>query len=225
MALGPRGQAIHIGHMQDGPQGREIKESKAQCPICGTMGRIQDGLYDTVLGVVKEAAQVFRSLTPDEATALAEVLTKRRQEQIDDDAVVAASPPEARDLIKKTLRKPDYKFWLGIVLWVISVLLAVQGIVAADSSTQSIEAFVSKSDRTIREQIATLNRKEEHLKQVVEEVLSCLDREGYNEQHKGKQAAAKPKPTMPQPPSRVPNRNEKCWCGSGRRFNRCHGIN
>jgi hypothetical protein len=74
------------------------------------MGRIQDGFYDTVLGVVREAAQIFRSLTPEEATALAEILKQRRQGQTDDDAVVAASPPEARAWIKKTLDKVDKSF-------------------------------------------------------------------------------------------------------------------
>ena len=30
-----------------------------------------------------------------------------------------------------------------------------------------------------------------------------------------------PPPAMP--PARVPGRNEPCWCGSGKKFKRCHG--
>ena len=158
MTLGERGQGVYIGHMSDTLGGVNLQDSMAQCPVCGTMGRIQDGLYDTVLGVVKESVRIFRSLTPEEAATLADALRKHRQDQADEETVVEASPPEAKGWIKQVLSKADKKFWAGILL---SVLVAVQSNIAGDASTQSIGSVIAGSAHATQQQIEQINKQDE----------------------------------------------------------------
>ena len=222
MALGPRGQDVYIGRMRQTAQGEvDLRGSTAKCPVCDNMGQIQDGLYDTVLGVVRESARIFRSLTTEESAALAEVLRQRQQGQVDDAAVVAATPSEAKDWIGKVLKRVDKKFWISILL---AVLLAVQSNLSADSSTQSIQAEVARSEHSTHQQIGRINRQDEQLRELVQELLNRLGPEEPGKSQVRKPAAAKALPPVAtrQPPDTMPTRNAPCWCGSGRRFKRCH---
>jgi uncharacterized protein YecA (UPF0149 family) len=217
MGLGPRGQAVYIGHASGGTGSVNLRDSMAQCPICGTMGRIQDGLYDTVLGVVKESARIFRSFTPEEAAVLAAALKEHRQDHINEEAVVEASPPEAKGWIKQVLSKADKKFWAGVLL---TVLVAVQSNLAGDSSTHSLQAAIASSAQATQQQIVQSEKQDQQLRRIVQELVD----QNSGELRVVKQSTLKAQPpaTAREAPETPANRNQPCWCGSGRKFKRCH---
>jgi hypothetical protein len=114
--LGIRGQHVYIDHLEGLPGGFKIQGGEARCPACGTMGMIQDGLYDTIRGVVRQSASVFGSLTLDEAARLIEILRRRQDDEVDDDAVIDATPPAAKEWVRSVLKRVNKQFWINILL-------------------------------------------------------------------------------------------------------------
>jgi hypothetical protein len=109
MVLGPGGQDVYINMQQHGPTVK-LEGSEARCPSCGNMGRIRDGFYDTVLGIVRESVRVLRTLTPEEAAALAKLLQQRKKDQVDDAAVIASTPATAKPWIQEYSRRLTRNF-------------------------------------------------------------------------------------------------------------------
>jgi uncharacterized protein YecA (UPF0149 family) len=219
--LGIRGQDVYIDHMVGFPGGFNIQGAEAKCPACGTMGRIQDGLYDTIQGVVRQSASVFGSLTLDEAARLIEILRRRQDDEVDDDAVVDATPAVAKPWVRSVLERVDKKFWIGILL---SVLLFLYGNHLNQAATQSIETSIQKSETSTEQQVERLQRQNDNMQHLLEEMLSD-EPSGQAGQHKIPKAPperSKPPDTALSPPHAMPSRNAPCWCGSGRKFKRCH---
>src|SRR5579859_4099209 len=154
MRLGLGGQGLYIGHMESFGDGTvALQGNKVTCPVCGTWGSIPDGLYDTVLGVVRESVRVFGDLTPDEALTLAEALRKRQQNQVNDEQVVAEAPKAAKRWIREQLKNN----LIGIL---VAVLVAMYGHYDSASSA-----------RVIEQQVQQVNSREQQLTRLVQELI------------------------------------------------------
>jgi SEC-C motif len=219
-ALGTGGHEVTVGHLRLG-RVVSLEGGTAECPTCGNMGRIQDGLYDIVLGVVRQSEKVFRSFTPEEAVTLVAALRKRQQNQVDDNAVIAAAPPAARKWIEDTLKILIKREILIPIL--ISVLIAMFSQYMVDSSTRQIESTTQRSSTSTQEQIKKLDNQVEQLNKLVKGLLRQVEQEdGRPIGSKIPPSRAQPPAASNEPPDTMPNRNAPCWCGSGRKFKRCH---
>ncbi len=221
-ALGVRGQDVSVSKMRVDRAGVvSIQGSTASCPTCGNMGTIPDGLYDTISGVVRQSAKVFRSFSPEEAARFITALRKCERNEIDDDAVVAAAPPAARKWMKDTLKLVVRRDILIPIL--ISVLIAVCGAYLSDVATQQIESAIQHSNASTHQQVKKLDHRVEHLNGLVKIMLKEVEQEnGQSISPKISSSRAQPPMTSGSPPDTTPNRNAACWCGSGRKFKRCH---
>jgi SEC-C motif len=209
IAIGLPGQSLQIGKMYSTGSGLMIEDSTASCPKCGTPGRIPDGLYT----FVREGFTFARSLTPSEAVAVVQALRAYRGGDASEEEVVAAAPPASATFLVSLLTKLDKKFWAGILLALILALWA-----KADTSHISLE------DAAIEQQLQQISEEE----QAISSELSHLDPQADEESRAPSPAVRSPTPraippeTNLQPPSMLPAKNDPCWCGSGRRYHRCH---
>jgi hypothetical protein len=219
MALGLAGQSLYIGEMISGPEGVQISGTQAACPVCNTMGNVQDGLYDTVFGVIRQGRRILRTLTPTEAAALVEALRRRRRDEVEDDAVVEAAPESARPWLRDLLSKVDKKFWLSIIL---TLLIAIQAERGQRDSEHAVEAVGRKSDAALVHEVDQLSNTDHQLERLVREMTERLHNQPAPPSQRKAPASTTPTPsTIVRQPAR-PGRNDQCFCGSGRKFKHCH---
>jgi DNA-binding protein H-NS len=220
MAIGFPGQTTHINHVTIGPGQVNLQGGLASCPACGAMGVIQEGAYDTVAGVVRETVKAFDNFTLVEAATLIEALRQRQDDKVDDATVINATPAKAKKWVQKVLKKGDKKFWIGILL---SVLLFLYNAQLNASSTQSIELSVQRTGQETKQEIQHLEKQNENLRHLIEEVIKDeSERTSQLKIAKIPPQRARPPDAKLAPPPTMPSRNAFCWCGSGRKFKRCH---
>jgi hypothetical protein len=168
-------------------------------PACNSMGRIQAGAYDKVVGVVRQSASAFRYLTPEEMFIMVELLRRRQRDEISDNDLIKATPKKARKWIKEVLARVDKKFIIGIL---ISVLLTMHGDTSRASSTRSIESQYAGSQQRVEKQIGGLQQEDQQLKQLIQELIS---RQKLHPEKKVSQPRAKRQPTTASPPATRPS--------------------
>jgi hypothetical protein len=203
MKVGGPGSAAYIGQMTTHASGVTVAGAQVSCPACGSMGNIADGTYQ----YLRDGYRILRSITPLEARTLIESLQAYQDGKAGAAEVVESTPLMAKGFVEGSLRGADGKYWAGIL---IMLMIYLRQKVQADQSTREIE---SRFDRQI-ERVVEQNR------DLAEQVRELLDQSPFGRSERAPRA--KPPPTSAKPPAQLPNKNDPCWCGSGRRFQRCH---
>lgn len=210
MALGVGGGSMYVGELNvHGPGVVEMTGVQQSCPYCGGAGEIPDGIY----AFLEEGYSLFRDVSAQEARALISALRRYVRDDATEDEVSEAAPERTRPFIQSTLARLDAKYWFGILL---TLVLSIVGQTASSEQANRIE-------RDVREAIA---RTEEHDAVAQNQIAALRDEIERMVAHRGRAPGgtprAQPPPTTISPPDVLPNRNDPCWCGSGRRFGRCH---
>lgn len=200
------GRAFELPQLFGGSANVEIRNSAfgAGCPYCGGDGHIRDGKYKIVGGLVAE----FIAIDPEARQRFAEIVQRGVSGGADDDAIsaeVTASVPELASFVAK-LRAAGFNW---DTLLSILVALALFRATPKPPTESQIEKAVKAA--------------------VVQELKTH----------------APPKPTPPppakntplttRPPSTTttatpfvkvskPSRNSRCYCGSGKKYKQCHGL-
>jgi SEC-C motif len=203
MTLG-HGQDVYIGHMTTGPGGTTMQGVEVQCTRCGSMGRVPDGVY----GYVRRSRQVLRQITPQQSAAMLGAIRRYQAGQADEAEVEAATPEAARPFILETLKKADKKYWLTIL---IAVLVFLAQWRMSDDSKQAIEQSVAAAAHRQTEQ-------DRQVEECIAEMMARVDAELDG----SPVSATTPSATAAETKL---GRNDPCWCGSGSKFKRCHGVN
>jgi uncharacterized protein YecA (UPF0149 family) len=173
------------------------------------MGRIPDGTYQ----YVREGIRVLRQLTPGQAQGLLQALKRYQDGNADEAEVQANTPAAAESVVRKAIANADKKFLVTILLTILLYLA---------SSRSS-----SQGEHQLQQQIAQAQRVDAHQLQVEQEILKMIQsaEDEQPRQVDEKQAPpsrATPPETSVVKPDHLPNKNDPCWCGSGRSFKRCH---
>ena len=66
-----------------------LRDNKEQCPRCGAMANVQDGVFDVVNGVLREIKR--SGISPESAMALASLGPIKASDAVDEDEVIAAA--------------------------------------------------------------------------------------------------------------------------------------
>jgi hypothetical protein len=189
-----------------GPGVVEMTGVQHSCPFCGGVGDVPDGIY----AFVEQGYSLLRDLSPHQARALVAALRRYVRDEATEEEVSEAAPAAARPFIRSTLKRYDPKFWIPILLTL--VLFVAQQRASSQQAT--------RIEEVVRDAIA---RSDEHAL-VAERQMAAL-REQIDRIVDGRRSGApgaKPTATNLAPPEQLPNKNDPCWWGSGRKFARCH---
>jgi hypothetical protein len=207
IALGVGGGSMYVDELNlHGPGVVEMTGVQHSCPFCGGVGDVPDGIY----AFVEQGYSLLRDLSPDQARALVAALRRYVRDEATEEEVSEAAPAAARPFIRSTLKRYDPKFWIPILLTL--VLFVAQQRASSQQAT--------RIEEVVRDAIA---RSDEHAL-VAERQMAAL-REQIDRIVDGRRSGtprAKPTATNLSPPEQLPNKNDPCWCGSGRKFARCH---
>ena len=168
------------------------------------MGRVPDGVY----GYVRRSHEVLRQITPQQSAAMLGAIRRYQDGQADEAELEAATPEAARPFILETLKKADRKYWLTIL---IAVLVFLAQWRMSDDSTQAIEQSAAAAAQQQTEQ-----------DRQVEECIAVMMARVDAELDGSPVSATTPSATAAE---KKLGRNDPCWCGSGTRSKRCHGVN
>lgn len=218
MVLGPPGSTTYIGRMETRGGAVEMEGVEVSCPYCGEMGRVPDGLYD----FVSETRQVFQHLTSEQSRSMVHALRRYEAGEIDEAQVESATPAEAKALIRSTLKKADKKYWISLL--VMMLIFFAQWRLSNDS-TKAIERGVDQAQLAIAQEYEQLNQHEQAVCNEISEMMRQADAASDESMDRTKRtpaARAVPPSTSVSPPHVLPNKNDPCWCGSDKKFKRCH---
>ena len=203
----------------------KMEDVEAACPYCGAVGRVPDGIYD----FVRESVRLLRQVNREEALSLIDVLQRYEQDESSDEEVAAAAPAEVRSFIREVLAKADKKFWIGIIL---TLLIVIYQKYDSSVSTTAIQNDISRNSEVLRQQLNQLSENDQRLSQQLHQLdenhrqlslqVSDILNELQEEPASCPTARSSPPATSLDPPERLPNKNDPCWCGSQRAYKRCH---
>jgi hypothetical protein len=199
----------YIGKMTSAPGGFDLSGSKTECPNCHHMADLPDGLYDTTCGVVRRGLQVLRSISSDEASALAEALQQRQRGEVDNEDVVAVAPDEAKPWLRQVLDDQ----WTPFLL---SVILALVLYFKADAGNAVTERHIIHTEQQDLVHIHQLQQDETDMQRMVREMIERMEHDS---------------PPRAQPPKLAVERragvrlrpSSPCWCGTATKYKHCHG--
>jgi hypothetical protein len=218
MTLGPPGSSVYISHMETRGGVVQMEGVKVSCPYCGEMGRVPDGLYD----FVSETRQVFQRFTAEQNRAILLALRRYEAGEIDEAQVEAEAPAEALALIRSTLKEADKKYWISLLVMILICLVQWR---MSDESTSAIEQRVEQAQAASAQEFRRLNQNEQAVCDEVSKMMRQADA--------ARGVAVKATKRLPVPrdspplttmsqPGVLPNKNDPCWCGSNKKFKRCH---
>jgi hypothetical protein len=211
MALGLGGQSVYIGHMQGkGPGVVELEGVQVSCPRCGSMGSIPNGTYD----FVRKGMRLLRDLTPQQSRTLAESLRQFQADPSTEIEVDDALPEDTKAFLLSVFQKADKKFWAGILVGMLAVVLGYLG-------TKDIVGAIGENRAVATQQFQQLDENDRAVCQELAEIMKAVDA-NRPVAARTPPARAVPPPTSTAVPAELPNKNDSCWCGSGRKFKRCH---
>lgn len=224
--LGPPGQDVYIGSMHTHAGGATLRGVTVSCPNCRRPGRVPDGVYQFISLATRFAQQFDR----DQATRLADALREFRDDDSNPDSVVAAAPAVARPFISEWLSKVDRKFWASILLTIVLFVCSERD---TARSEQEISALAHR-DQAIAAQIHEESDVNSELRRAIEELIrggvkavsvppdSQPTESTASPPIRAPRQRAAPPATSLSPPAVMPNKNDPCWCGSKRKYHRCH---
>lgn len=168
--------------------------SVAPCPYCGGEGHIPDGLYAAATEGIRAFATSPKSV---ESLALLRSL-------LEDAAKQEASGAQVADTIEK--RAPQYSKLANLLRRfgpadVIALITLLVMLITWYQSNQDSEAQLG----AIHAQTEASQTQTEELQRIYDAIVN------QGQGPTGSQSAIKL------------GRNEPCWCGSGKKFKRCHG--
>ena len=134
------------------------------CPYCGGMGQVPDGVYD----FVTQTRRVFQQLTPEQNRSMVQTLRRFEAGEIDEAAVEAEAPPEAKALIRSALDRADKKYWITMFAMVLLFLIQWQ---MSNDSTKAIQATVDRAQAAMAQDFRQLDQ---HEKQVCEQISQMM---------------------------------------------------
>ncbi len=208
MALGIAGQSVYIEHLESGPGGVQMQGVAASCPYCGGVGNIPDGTYQ----YVRDGLRVLRQLTPAEARDLLQALKRYQDGAADEAEVQSHTPAAAVSLVRRAVDNADKKFWITILLTILLYVLSNRS--------------ASQDHQQLQQQITQMQKVDEHQLQVEQEIAKMIQEAEHSQPQvvatKSSPSRARPPSTSVVQPEHLPNKNDPCWCGSGRSFKRCH---
>jgi hypothetical protein len=127
-------------------QSVQISRIRVECPLCGELGHVPDGSYETVRGTLRMLLK--DPVSADALQTLARILQASWEVRADQETVadrVEAEVPELRDFAS-SLRslKIDWKFWLPFLVMIISLLAQLQIIGPQPVSDEQLERVLRK---------------------------------------------------------------------------------
>lgn len=141
------------------------------------------------------AVTLFASTPAAQLTALAETLRSYMAGKATEAEVIAAAPPAATTWLQEAIAKYHLKFVYAVVL----LILAITG------GQSAIASDLSAADRLLRKAVAAIVQHPPKPK-------------------RPPPTRAKPPDTARAKPAVLPQLNDVCWCGSGRKYRRCHRV-
>ena len=159
---------------------------------------------------------------PEENLSMARALRRYEAGEIDEEQVETETPDVAKAFIRSTLQKADKKYWISLLLIVLIFLAQWR---MSDDSTRAVEQSVGRAQTSIAEEYRRLDQQEQLVCEEVSEMMKQPEPsrdEAVGVTRRSPTPRAEPSPTSIAPPAVLPNRNDPCWCGSGRKFKRCH---
>lgn len=164
-----------------------ISDITVQCPRCGNMARVPDGIYDVVGNTINVLVNSNRSVS--EFSRILEVLEKARNQQKKPEEILSTVKKELPELstLADTLPKTRAELYAFI-----AIIVTIIGMI-----------------------IAFLNKKEEP-KIEIHNVINNMSEKKLNiEVNQPNQSIIK---------NEKFGRNKICYCGSGRKYKKCHGA-
>jgi hypothetical protein len=174
-----------------------VEGNLVQCPICGGIGRVPDGLYNLRDGLIELLSGPSQTIA--DLKRFAALLEEARAKRIPPEEVaakVARELPQYEGFVRRFLlpRSPG-DFFAFLLL----VIAAIDLFKPHGATREEIEAIVNES----------IERMESAHPRVE---VATPPRERVHAAHNPAQQA---KPKI--------GRNQPCHCGSGKKFKRCHG--
>lgn len=163
------------------------------CPYCGGTGRVPDGVYE----LRNNAAHYFGDLNAVELRTLLEIVKDAQRQTLDADVVAARIEAEvpAASPVAGLVRNSGS----GLLAW-LTLLVAVLTL---------LRPLVEHRDKPLSQQ---------QMEQAFEQAMEHVRDESKPNTTPGLPAGSPPRRSAP-----APRRNDPCWCGSGKKFKRCHG--
>jgi hypothetical protein len=199
--IGLPGQSLYIGSMTLGSDGLQIEGSTATCPRCGNMASIPDGSYK----FIRDNIRLIRGLTREDASTTVEVL---RQIQAGVDAsneLLEGLPEQTRELIAKAQKSENFRFLISALLALLLYFASTRATGQLTSDDQHLTSEV--------QQLSTEVRATNEYERCLVEQLGPMIREMNSQSVTGKEQVAQ----------RSIRKTDPCWCGSRRKFQKCHG--
>jgi hypothetical protein len=201
VAIGMPGQDLYIGSMTLGSDGLHVEGSTATCPRCGNMGSITDGSYR----FIRDNIRLIRGLTREDASTTVEVLRQIHAGVDANNELLDALPEETRELIAKAQKSDNYKFIISILLALLLYFASVRAIGQLTSDVQDLTGDVQQLSTEVHATNEYERRLMEQLGPTIRQInsQSLLGNEHVSQ--------------------RIIRRTDPCWCGSERKFHKCHG--
>lgn len=179
-----------------------MKGNQTNCPNCGKMARILDGTYELVNNFIKILSSPQRSY--EELKSFSEILQEAKKNDISIDEIVAETNTRTPglsslvDLLPKNReeKRSDLQFLFGILLTIILFILPHM-----------------LDDKTDANQ--TVNTE-----QVINTTINNYYGDSKKQINPGENVRRNVNPPVVK--EKI-GRNEKCPCGSGMKYKKCHG--
>jgi len=201
VSIGLPGQDLYIGSMTFGSDGLHIEGSTATCPRCGNMGSIPDGSYR----FMRDSIRLIRGLTREDASTTVAVLRQIHAGVDASNELLEGLPEQTRELIAKARKSDNFKF-------IISILLALLIYFASTRATGQLTSDVQHLTSEVQQLSTQVHATNEYERCLVEQLGPTI-REMSSQALSGKEQVSQ----------RPIRKTDPCWCGSRRKFQKCHG--
>ncbi|ALV21074.1 SEC-C metal-binding domain-containing protein [Carnobacterium antarcticum] len=175
-----------------------MKGNKTNCPKCGNMARILDGTYEMVNNIINIISSPQRQF--EELKTFSEILKEAQKNGFSVDEIAIKTKKQTPglsslvDLLPKSRdeKRSDIQFWINIILTIILFILP-----------RMLDGEVTGTQNINTEQIINTT---------------------INNYYDNNEESIKPiEPVRNQPTIKNKiGRNEKCPCGSGIKYKKCH---
>lgn len=207
------GAVFSSGIFVDNVMNLTLKNNTAgPCPVCGGRGRIKDGVYNVINGVINQLKDHHYS--KEELLELSKVVNKAKKS--------ISNPERFEEVIEES--NPKFSFVLDLlpqnreeklkfIQFFIPVLLTIIGFFINSSSTSTVE-YNTNINQVInmvyeKEIDSSVGSNQTSYRKTIPQVM-------------GKPEKAKIKKNEPRRVQKI-GRNQLCPCGSGVKFKKCHG--